>query len=115
MRQRDQEIIKQIEEIKTQQVLLEQQRQQSKEARQTTKANYEDPGAIGAYNGEVSAEDLKANIRRSSSMNSATSARMHDVHLDHPKVISSSKFPIYRICLTGGPCAGKTTALATIS
>ena len=26
-----------------------------------------------------------------------------------------SKHPITRICLTGGPCAGKTTALATLS
>lgn len=26
-----------------------------------------------------------------------------------------SKIPITRICLTGGPCAGKTTALATLS
>lgn len=26
-----------------------------------------------------------------------------------------TKYPITRICLTGGPCAGKTTALATIS
>ena len=28
---------------------------------------------------------------------------------------SGSKHPITRICLTGGPCAGKTTALATLS
>lgn len=34
---------------------------------------------------------------------------------DHPKAISSSKHPITRICLTGGPCAGKTTALASIN
>lgn len=27
----------------------------------------------------------------------------------------NSKQPITRICLTGGPCAGKTTALATLS
>lgn len=26
-----------------------------------------------------------------------------------------NKFPITRICLTGGPCAGKTTALTTLS
>ena len=26
-----------------------------------------------------------------------------------------TKYPITRICLTGGPCAGKTTALATLS
>ena len=48
-------------------------------------------------------------------MTSNTSQRMQDVHLDHPKVISASKHPIYRVCLTGGPCAGKTTALATIT
>mmetsp|Transcript_12995 Transcript_12995/g.20144 ORF Transcript_12995/g.20144 Transcript_12995/m.20144 type:complete len:175 (+) Transcript_12995:536-1060(+) len=29
--------------------------------------------------------------------------------------IHQSKFPITRICITGGPCAGKTTALATLS
>jgi predicted ATPase len=42
---------------------------------------------------------------------------------DDPMVVSAkdreainlSKFPITRICLTGGPCAGKTTALATLS
>jgi len=31
------------------------------------------------------------------------------------EAINQSKFPITRICLTGGPCAGKTTALATLS
>jgi nucleoside-triphosphatase THEP1 len=40
---------------------------------------------------------------------------MLDTHLDHSKAISSSKFPIFRIVMTGGPCAGKTTALATIT
>ena len=29
--------------------------------------------------------------------------------------LNNSKHPITRICLTGGPCAGKTTALATLS
>ena len=48
-------------------------------------------------------------------MTSNTSQRMLDVHLDHPKVLSASKHPIYRVCLTGGPCAGKTTALATLT
>ena len=43
------------------------------------------------------------------------SARMKDHTLDHPKVLSNSKHPITRICLTGGPCAGKTTALATLN
>jgi len=41
--------------------------------------------------------------------------RMRDDTLDHSKVLSESKHPITRICLTGGPCAGKTTALATLS
>ena len=41
--------------------------------------------------------------------------RMKDDTLDHSKVLSESKHPITRICLTGGPCAGKTTALATLS
>lgn len=40
---------------------------------------------------------------------------MQDTSMDQPKALSSAKAPIYRICLTGGPCAGKTTALATIS
>jgi dephospho-CoA kinase len=35
--------------------------------------------------------------------------------LYHPKALSKSKHPIIRICLTGGPCAGKTTALTTMS
>lgn len=35
--------------------------------------------------------------------------------LDSRKAIKESKHPITRICLTGGPCAGKTTALATLS
>ena len=41
--------------------------------------------------------------------------RMRDDTLDHSRVLSDSKHPITRICLTGGPCAGKTTALATLS
>ena len=41
--------------------------------------------------------------------------RMRDDTLDHSKVLSEAKHPITRICLTGGPCAGKTTALATLS
>jgi len=41
--------------------------------------------------------------------------RMKDATLDHPKALGTSKHPIIRICLTGGPCAGKTTALATLN
>jgi ATPase subunit of ABC transporter with duplicated ATPase domains len=49
------------------------------------------------------------------SRGSIHSARMKDTTLDHPKVLSNSKHPIVRICLTGGPCAGKTTAMATLT
>jgi predicted ATPase/CYTH domain-containing protein len=41
--------------------------------------------------------------------------RMKENTLDHSKVIGSSKYPVIRICLTGGPCAGKTTALSTLN
>ena len=46
-------------------------------------------------------------------MNRAASTRVQE--LDSRKAIKDSKHPITRICLTGGPCAGKTTALATLS
>ncbi len=48
-------------------------------------------------------------------VNQNTGSRLKDIVLDHPKVLSESKHPITRICLTGGPCAGKTTALSTLS
>lgn len=41
--------------------------------------------------------------------------RHRDEVLDHPKVLADCKHPITRICLTGGPCAGKTTALSTLA
>lgn len=47
--------------------------------------------------------------------NQLMTKRMKDDTLDHSKVLSESKHPITRVCLTGGPCAGKTTALATLS
>lgn len=40
---------------------------------------------------------------------------MRDSTLDHPKALATAKHPIIRICLTGGPCAGKTTAMATLN
>ncbi|CDW87597.1 UNKNOWN [Stylonychia lemnae] len=46
-------------------------------------------------------------------INRSTSSRGNE--LDSRKAIKDSKHPITRICLTGGPCAGKTTALATLS
>ena len=62
-------------------------------------------------------------MQRTSSRNGAqhedtltrkTSVR-EEVALDARKALKESKHPITRICLTGGPCAGKTTALATLS
>ena len=53
--------------------------------------------------------------RSSLSMSSQASGRMIETHIDHPKALASSKFPIFRICLTGGPCAGKTTALVSLT
>ena len=43
-----------------------------------------------------------------------SSPRMMDSTLDHHRLLLSSKHPIYRVCLTGGACAGKTTALASL-
>ncbi len=59
----------------------------------------------------------KGAMRTSSyiSRGSMHSARMKDSTLDHPQALSKSKHPIIRIGLTGGPCAGKTTALATLN
>ena len=33
---------------------------------------------------------------------------------NNTEAMKNSKNPITRICVTGGPCAGKTTALATL-
>ena len=66
----------------------------------------------------VSGSDNHDGMRRNSSfveMNQNQTRRMKDDGLDHTRVLSNSKHPITRICLTGGPCAGKTTALATLS
>ena len=49
-------------------------------------------------------------LKRNASHNEAVSTG-----LDDRKALKESKHPITRICLTGGPCAGKTTALATLS
>ena len=49
------------------------------------------------------------------SRGSTHETRMMESTLDGPKVISKLNHPIYRICLTGGPCAGKTTALVSIA
>ncbi len=48
-------------------------------------------------------------------MTHSNAGRMQDSMLDHSKAISKAKHQITRICLTGGPCAGKTTALATMA
>jgi len=39
--------------------------------------------------------------------------RLSDSYDSRPKIGKSNQ-PIYRICITGGPCAGKTTSLTTI-
>ena len=52
--------------------------------------------------------------RRASQMSHHSKIRMQDTVLDHSKAISKAKHQITRICLTGGPCAGKTTALTTM-
>ena len=51
----------------------------------------------------------------SSFVDQSLTRRMKDDTLAHQKVLSESNHPITRICITGGPCAGKTTALATLS
>jgi len=40
---------------------------------------------------------------------------MQDTTLNHSKMMKKTEQPIDRICLTGGPCAGKTTALAKLN
>jgi len=59
----------------------------------------------------IAAKRTSSYISRGSSQN----GRMQYTTLDHPKAMKKSKHPIIRICLTGGPCAGKTTALATLN
>lgn len=49
------------------------------------------------------------------SRGSTHEGRMKDRVIDHPAYLAKAKHPIIRICLTGGPCAGKTTALATLN
>jgi putative protein kinase ArgK-like GTPase of G3E family len=45
----------------------------------------------------------------------SNTARMKEaVHLDQGVSRNDSEFPIYKICVTGGPCAGKTTSIEEI-
>jgi ribosome-interacting GTPase 1 len=71
-------------------------------------------------------ERVERVMKRTSSRNSTThedrELSRKTSHADSPssgldprKALKESKHPITRICLTGGPCAGKTTALATLS
>ena len=48
-------------------------------------------------------------------MSSTRQSKMQEFVLDHPKVLANAAHPIFRLCLTGGPCAGKTTALTTLN
>lgn len=56
-----------------------------------------------------------SNTHEEGTMNRHSSRREDAGALDARKALKESKHPITRICLTGGPCAGKTTALATLS
>ena len=53
--------------------------------------------------------------RSSLSMTNQQSGRMIESQVDSSKALASAKYPIFRICLTGGPCAGKTTALSSLT
>ncbi len=66
---------------------------------------------------QISSEKSQAKTRRysgdefgSSSMNFVKSSS--DKKASFRKLSESLKYPIYRIVITGGPCAGKTTALS---
>ena len=63
-------------------------------------------------------KDNALDIQRTSSYisrGSMHSSRMRESTLNHPKLLSSSKHPIIRICLISRPCVGKTTGLATLT
>ena len=64
---------------------------------------------------EIKAKKVPQLSRNSSQMSHKAQPRMQDGVIDHPKALENCKVPIFRICLTGGPCAGKTTALASLS
>lgn len=53
-------------------------------------------------------------VRDDVSTKSKNSAADENLFVENDPV-KKNKFSITRICLTGGPCAGKTTALATLS
>jgi signal recognition particle GTPase len=59
--------------------------------------------------------ETSSNFSRTSSQMSATRhTKMQDSVLDPFKAMAKANHPIFRICLTGGPCAGKTTAMNTL-
>ena len=68
-------------------------------------------------NSEKRLDELSVGSRGSRyiSRGSTHETRMKDRVIDHPAYLAKAKHPIIRICLTGGPCAGKTTALATLN
>lgn len=35
-------------------------------------------------------------------------------HVEHTSIRNNAEFPIYKIAITGGPCAGKSTSLDRI-
>jgi predicted ATPase/CYTH domain-containing protein len=73
-------------------------------------------GRVGGAKEEIAkAEGVMRSNSSFVELSQPLTKRMRDDTLDHSRVLSESKHPITRVCLTGGPCAGKTTALATLS
>ena len=105
--QREHEMSLRIAELKKQADSLDMQRTSSRETASTS--------TNGSPQSKFDEPLDKDVLRRSSSMMTEASPRMIDSTLDHSKLISTSKHPIYRVCLTGGACAGKTTALASLA
>lgn len=69
-----------------------------------------------ARKSEVKTRDNKSEASASYiSRGSNHNPRMRENVIDPIKELKNSKYPIIRICLTGGPCAGKTTALASLN
>lgn len=71
------------------------------------------PSDMGTKKGDW--ETMSYQSRTSSQMSATKHNRMQESVLDHPKVLAKANHPIFRIGLTGGPCAGKTTGLNTLN
>lgn len=71
------------------------------------------PSDMGSRKGDWDTQSMTS--RQSSQMSQTRHNKMQESVLDHPKVLAKASHPIIRICLTGGPCAGKTTAMQTLN